>query len=145
MPPAVHSARQRSREGWPGTQTPDANPGSALSIKSGVRDYAARDPNEIAAHFPVPSADVATRLVDLLLLRRPAQPNVDESARRRRQRRPPFGSASDVNSVPRVRVATGQERTGPDLNTSRIEGSPTYRGAPDCHIDEESHNLTPVH
>jgi hypothetical protein len=43
-------------------------------------DYAARDPREIAAHFPIPSAEVADRLVDLLLPRHLVQPKGHEAA-----------------------------------------------------------------
>jgi hypothetical protein len=81
MPPPVRSARHRSREGFPCTPTPDTHSSSAPpAVESGAQDYAARDPNEVAAHFPVPSAEVAARLVDLLLPRRPVWPKGDEAA-----------------------------------------------------------------
>lgn len=81
MPPPVHSALHRAREGYPSTLAPDTNSSSAPpAVESGAQDYAARDPNEVAAHFPVPSAEVAARLVDLLLPRRPVWPKGDEAS-----------------------------------------------------------------
>jgi hypothetical protein len=43
-------------------------------------DCAAQDPKEIAAHFPIPSAELADRLVDLLLPRPLVQPKGHEAA-----------------------------------------------------------------
>lgn len=43
-------------------------------------DYAAGNEREIAAHFPVPSAEVADRLVDLLLPREGTQPKGQDAA-----------------------------------------------------------------
>jgi hypothetical protein len=43
-------------------------------------DCAAGDPKEIAAHFPIPSAGLADRLVDLLLPRPLVQPKGHEAA-----------------------------------------------------------------
>ena len=48
--------------------------------KSAWGDYAAGNEEEIAAHFPVPSAEVADRLVDLLLPRNLAQRKDDNAA-----------------------------------------------------------------
>ena len=45
-----------------------------------MRDYAAANEGEIAAHFPVPSDDVADRLVDLLLPRERTQPKGEQAA-----------------------------------------------------------------
>ena len=49
-----------------------------------MSDYAVREEaaleEEIAAHFPVPSDDVADRLVDLLLPRECSQPKGEEAA-----------------------------------------------------------------
>jgi hypothetical protein len=43
-------------------------------------DYAAGDEKEIAAHFPTPSAEVAERLVGLLLPRNLSHPNGESAA-----------------------------------------------------------------
>ena len=44
------------------------------------QDYAAWDPDAVAAQFPLPSSEVAARLVDLLLPRCTGRPNGDETA-----------------------------------------------------------------
>ena len=81
MPPPVRSAHHRSKDGTPCTPTTATNSCSApLAVESGTPVYAARAPNDVAAHFPVPSAEVAARLLDLLLPRRRVLPNDDEAA-----------------------------------------------------------------
>jgi hypothetical protein len=49
-------------------------------LKSAWDDYAGGNEEEIAAHFPVPSAEVADRLVGLLLPRRLKQPKGESAA-----------------------------------------------------------------
>ena len=48
--------------------------------KSAWGDYATGNEEEIAAHFPVPSAEVADRLVDLLLPRNLTQHKRESAA-----------------------------------------------------------------
>jgi hypothetical protein len=81
MPQQVQSVRHRPEECRPRARTPASNANIALANLDSVgADYAARDPKEIAAHFPIPSAEVADRLVGLLLTRPPAQPKGHEAA-----------------------------------------------------------------
>ena len=81
MPQRVHSLRRRPMEGRPRPRTPSSNANIALTtIDSVGADYAARNPKEIAADFPIPSAEVADRLVDLLLPRHLVQPKGHEAA-----------------------------------------------------------------
>ncbi len=49
-------------------------------MESPIGDYAARNEAEIAALFPVPSDDVADRLVDLLLPQERTQPKSEAAA-----------------------------------------------------------------
>jgi hypothetical protein len=81
MPPPVRAALHRARQRGPRASIGDANLSDAPSAVGSLgRDYAALEPNAVAAHFPVPSAEVAARLVDLLLPRRTGRPNGDEAA-----------------------------------------------------------------
>ncbi|HSK57195.1 MAG TPA: hypothetical protein VK908_18270 [Jiangellales bacterium] len=72
-PGATVRSTSRSTTAVPATNAPSAT--DAASI-----DYSARREEEIAAHFPVPSGDVADRLVDLLLPRECPQPKGEEAA-----------------------------------------------------------------
>lgn len=77
----VHLVRRRPVEGRRRPRTPSSNANIALAnVDSVGPDYAARDPQEIAAHFPIPSVEVADRLVDLLLPRHLVQPRGHEAA-----------------------------------------------------------------
>lgn len=79
MPPSRRPTRHRPRANNSSTPTAVAlSPPSAL--KSLRSDYAAGTEEEIAAHFPVPSAEVADRLVDLLIPRNLTQPKDDNAA-----------------------------------------------------------------
>lgn len=61
--------------------SPSGAPASSpAAMESAITDYAARDPKEVAKHFPIPSAEVAGRLVDLLVPRHPPQPKGNEAA-----------------------------------------------------------------
>lgn len=81
MPPPVGPAAHGTRERGPRASIVGANLSGAMSsLEPFGRDYAARDPSEVAAHFPVPNAEVAARLVDLLLPRRPGRPKDDAAA-----------------------------------------------------------------
>lgn len=81
MPPPVRATFHRTSDSSLRASISDANLHCASSaLEAFTRDYAARDPNEVAAQFPVPSAEVAARLVDLLLPRRPGRPTGDEAA-----------------------------------------------------------------
>lgn len=78
MPPPVGSAAHPTRERGPRALIGGAKLSAAIyNLEPFGRDYAARDPSEVAAHFPVPNAEVAARLVDLLLPRRLGRPNGD--------------------------------------------------------------------
>lgn len=80
MPPR-HPARHRPRANNSATRTAAAiAPSAPSATKSAWGDYAAGNEEEIAAHFPVPSAEVAGRLVDLLLPRNLTQPKDDNAA-----------------------------------------------------------------
>lgn len=80
MSTPVRAACHRSREGCPRSPTAATDSRSVPHAESGGGDYAARDAGEIAARFPIPSAELAARLVDLLLPRRPVRPKGDEAA-----------------------------------------------------------------
>jgi len=81
MPQQAHSVRHRPEEGRPRPRTPASTANIALANMDSVsEDCAAGDPKEIAAHFPIPSAGLADRLVDLLLPRPLVQPKGHEAA-----------------------------------------------------------------
>jgi hypothetical protein len=81
MPQQVHSVRHRPEEGRPRRRTPASTANIAMAnVDSVGADCAARDPKEIAAYFPIPSAELADRLVDLLLPRPLVQPKGHEAA-----------------------------------------------------------------
>jgi hypothetical protein len=70
MPQAVRPAPPRSENGRLHTRAANEHVRSAPTThEPSGPDYAARDASEIAAHFPVPSIEVAARLVELLLPR----------------------------------------------------------------------------
>ena len=80
MPLPIRPAIVRRWECSPGTAIVDADRSSPLAARESYgQACAARDPNEVAADFPVPTTNVAARLVDLLLPSRPIRPG-DEAA-----------------------------------------------------------------
>lgn len=81
MPPPRHPARHRPRVNNSATPTAAAiAPSEPSATKSAWGDYAAGNEEEIAAHFPIPSVEVADRLVDLLIRRHLTQPKDDNAA-----------------------------------------------------------------
>lgn len=79
MPTPARPAPDGARECCPRASIGVSNVSEAPSAPElPSQDYAARDPNAVAAQFPLPSAEVAARLVDLLLPRRTGRPNGDE-------------------------------------------------------------------
>ena len=70
MPLPVRPAQHRPGESSAPSPTGLATASSAAAAMEPVGvDYAARDPKEVAEHLPVPSAELADRLVDLLMPR----------------------------------------------------------------------------
>jgi hypothetical protein len=81
MPPPVRRTHDGASECCPRPSIGVANVREAPTAPELLsQDYAAWDPNAVAAHFPLPSAEVAARLVDLLLPRHTGRPNGDEAA-----------------------------------------------------------------
>lgn len=81
MPLPVQPTRHRPSDYCPPSTTAAAKvisvPGA---MESGGAGYAAGDPKEVAKHFPGPTAEVADRLVNLLLPRGSAEPRRDDAA-----------------------------------------------------------------
>lgn len=81
MQPLVRPARDGARECCPRASIGVAQTSEAQSAPELLsQDYAAWDPDAVAALFPLPSAEVAARLVDLLLPGRTGRPNGDDAA-----------------------------------------------------------------
>lgn len=82
MPPPCRPARDRPRSNNPSTPSPAAVARTTQTAVTSVwDDYAAAgDEEEIAAHFPAPNAEVADRLVGLLLPRNLTHPKGESVA-----------------------------------------------------------------
>lgn len=81
MPLPRRPTRQTPRTNNVSTPTATAVALGAPSVMNSVwNDYAADNEEEIAAHFPELSAEVAERLVDLLLPRNLTQPKGEDAA-----------------------------------------------------------------
>lgn len=80
MPRPVRPAPDRARECCPRASIGVAKMSEGTSTPELLsQGYAAWDPHAVAAQFPLPSAEVAARLVDLLLPGRTGRPNGDEA------------------------------------------------------------------
>ncbi len=81
MPLPTQPTRHRPSDCCPPSTTAAAKVISVpRAMESVGADYAAGDPREVAKHFPVPTAEVADRLVNLLLSRGSAEPRSDDAA-----------------------------------------------------------------
>ena len=81
MTPPVRPAPDEARGCRPRASIGVANVSDAQTAAELLsKDYASWDADAVAAQFPVPSFEVAARLIDLLLPRCTGRPNGDESA-----------------------------------------------------------------
>jgi hypothetical protein len=81
MPSQARPSRDRPQANSRSTSTPATVAHNTLTTTVPAwDDYAAGDEAEIAAHFPVPSSDIADRLLGLLLPRDLNQLNGESAA-----------------------------------------------------------------